>query len=586
MNPESSTSGMISEAKRPSDGLWMETEHLGAAESLWEPMWAQLGLPNEQGVNKALVCLDNQPPDRQKKTALVWVPKDKLDQPETYTFAQLAERSNLAANVLKQLGVEAGQRVFLFMERVPELFTLLFGTLKRQAIATPIFAAFGPEAILDRAITAEPVLIITTPALRPRIDEMLNEYSGPRPKVLVVNRQAKEADLPTGYFDYLTLLEQASTAYDTEYTAPDTYSVMHFTSGTTGKPKGAVHTHQAIVAQAATAQEVLDLRADDVYWCTADPGWVTGTAYGMFGPWALGVTQVIYEGGFSPDVWYQLLQDYKVTVWYTAPTAIRMLMKHGKALPAGYKFDSLRHLASVGEPLNPEALVWGREVFGLDFHDTWWQTETGCQHIVNRPGLPIKDGSMGKPLPGVEAAVLDEQFNPLPLGSEGALAVKSTSPSFFPTYWRQESKYNSRFKKGWYLTGDRARVDEDGYFWFVGREDDVINTAGHLVGPFEVESVLVEHEAVAEAGVIGLPDPERLEIIKAYVSLTSGYEASQSLEQELMQFVRQRLAAHAQPRQIEVIDTLPKTRSGKIMRRLLKAQALGQPLGDTSTLEA
>jgi acetyl-CoA synthetase len=322
-----------------------------------------------------------------------------------------------------------------------------------------------------------------------------------------------------------------------------------------------------------------------VYWCTADPGWVTGTSYGMFGPWALGASMLVYEGPFKAEDWYKIIQENQVSVWYTAPTAIRMLMKAGEEVASQYNFSSLRHLCSVGEPLNPEAVIWGQKVLGHVFHDTWWQTETGAMQICNYPCMDVKPGSMGKPFPGVTSGILDDAFNPLPAGQEGHLAIRPLAPSMFQTYWHKEAMYHSKFKNNWYVTGDRAKMDEEGYYWFIGRSDDVINTAGHLVGPFEVESALIEHPAVAEAGVIGKPDPERLEIIKAFISLKKGFEPSQALEQEIKNFVRTRLAAHAYPREIEFLSGLPKTRSGKIMRRLLKARELGLPEGDTSTLE-
>jgi acetyl-CoA synthetase len=360
---------------------------------------------------------------------------------------------------------------------------------------------------------------------------------------------------------------------------------MHYTSGTTGKPKGAVHVHGAVVGHYATAKYVLDLQEEDIYWCTADPGWVTGTSYGMFGPWSNGVTQVVYEGGFSAKHWYSFLERKKVTVWYTAPTAIRMLMKAGDELPRQYRFDSLRHMCSVGEPLNPEAVVWGKEIFGKAFHDNWWQTETGSIMIANYPIQDIKPGSMGRPFPGIKAGIVDDNFNELPDGKEGNLTLRPGWPSMFRTYWKKDELYQSRFKNGWYITGDRARRDEEGYYWFVGRTDDVINTAGHLVGPFEVESVLIEHPAVAEAGVIGKPDPIAMEVVKAFVSLKDGYDPSEELRHDIQKFVMKRLSSAAAPREIEFIPTLPKTRSGKIMRRLLKAKELGLPLGDTSTME-
>ena len=327
------------------------------------------------------------------------------------------------------------------------------------------------------------------------------------------------------------------------------------------------------------------MRDEDIYWCTADPGWVTGTSYGMIAPWTNGVTQIIYEGGFSARKWYEIIQTYGVTVWYTAPTAIRMLMKSGVDLPKSYDLSSLRFCASVGEPLNPEAVVWGVEAVGMPFHDNWWQTETGAIMIANYASMDIRPGSMGKPIPGVRPGIIDAEGNELPDGAIGNLAVRTPWPSMFQSYWQDNERYQSRFVAGWYLTGDDASRDEDGYFWFVGRSDDVINTAGHLVGPFEVESALIEHPAVAEAGVIGKPDPIAMEVVKAFVSLKEGYEASDQLRRELMGFAREKLAAGVAPREIEIIDGLPKTRSGKIMRRLLKARELGLPEGDTSTLE-
>jgi acetyl-CoA synthetase len=568
-----------------------------APASLWGEMWEQLGLKaplsleeqSQQSLNKGYLCTDAHPPIVQQRTALIWVSPEGKE--ERYTFAELSRQSNRFANALTQLGVQAGERLFVFLERVPELYTSILGALKVGCLVTPVFSAFGPEALLDRLLDAEASVILTSPKLKPRLDEISGQVPSLKHILVLERGQTLQDSLKAGEACYETLMAPASDVFDTPFTEGTSGSVMHYTSGTTGKPKGAVHTHQAIVAQAATAKGVLDLKPEtDIYWCTADPGWVTGTAYGLFGPWALGVTQLVYGGSFCAKTWYKLLQDYKVSVWYTAPTAIRMLMKFGTDLPQSYSYPSLRHLCSVGEPLNPEGITWGREVFGgLSFHDTWWQTETGAMHIVNLPSLPIKLGSMGKPLAGVQATVLDDRFEPLAADSngdrEGALALKSSAPSFFKTYWGQQAKYESRFKNGWYLTGDRAKIDADGYFWFIGREDDVINTAGHLVGPFEVESVLVEHPAVAEAGVIGIPDPERLEVIKAYISLKQGYEDSEALQKEIALFVRTRLAAHAYPRSIEVVASLPKTRSGKIMRRLLKARALGLPEGDTSTLE-
>ena len=550
----------------------------------WEAMAKELRLPRENGYNKATICIDGHSPEVMKRKALIWQAAD--GHVEEYTFADLKRETDKFANVLQSLGVQKGDRVFVYLERIPEVYITLFGGLKAGAVVGPLFSAFGPEAIRDRLEDSGAKVVVTSPELKERLDSIRHELPALEKVIIVDRRNDYRHPLQSHELMYQDAMEQASDEFTPVQTSPDDYSIIHYTSGTTGKPKGAVHRHYAVVAQYATAKYVLDLHPDrDIYWCTADPGWVTGTSYGMFGPWAMGVTQVVYEGGFKAETWYKVIQDFKVTMWYTAPTAIRMLMKAGDDVVKQFDLSSLRHLCSVGEPLNPEAVVWGHKVYGKVFHDTWWQTETGSMHIVNYPCLDVKPGSMGKPFPGVVAAVIDEEGNPMPQGEEGHLALRPDAPSFFRTYWNREELYQSRFRNGWYLTGDRARQDEDGYFWFIGRADDVINTAGHLVGPFEVESALIEHPAVAEAGVIGKPDPERLEIVKAFVSLKAGYEPSDSLKKEIQNFVRTRLAAHAYPREIDFLDSLPKTRSGKIMRRLLKARELGLPEGDTSTLE-
>jgi acetyl-CoA synthetase len=367
---------------------------------------------------------------------------------------------------------------------------------------------------------------------------------------------------------------------------PEDPLYLLYTSGTTGKPKGVVHVHNDILGHHMTSKWVLDLRDDDVYWCTADPGWVTGTVYGIFGPWSLGTSVVTYEGRFDADSWYELIDRLKVTIWYTAPTALRMLMKAGDEVVFEHNLDTLRHILSVGEPLNPEVVRWGMKVFGLPIHDNWWQTETGMQLISNLPCLPVKPGSMGKPLPGVYASVVNDEGHELEPGQLGRLVVRPGWPSMLRTIWRNPAKYEEYFRiPGWYFSGDNAWIDEEGYFWFVGRADDVINTSGHRVGPFEVESALIEHPAVAEAGVIGKPDQERGEIIKAFIVLNRGVNETPELLDEIKEFTKKQLAAHAYPREIEVKETLPKTRSGKIMRRLLKAWELGLPTGDTSSLE-
>jgi acetyl-CoA synthetase len=550
----------------------------------WEQMKGELdGLPGG-GLNLAHEAIDRHAQShRRDKVAMYW--EGTGGQEQRYTFAQLKELTNRFANVLKGLGVEKGDRVFLFMERIPELYVAFFGILKVGAIAGPLFSAFGPDPVKDRLLDSGARVLIATPDLRKRISGILPDLPDLK-HVIVVNKDNRSKEpLAPGDLSYEQEMASASAQFQIVPTIEEDFSIMHYTSGTTGKPKGAVHAHLAALQHMATGRWALDLHDDDIYWCTADPGWVTGTSYGMSAPWTNGVSQVIYEGGFRASTWYQIIQKYKVTVWYTAPTAIRMLMRGGEEAPKRYNLSSLRYMCSVGEPLNPEAIMWGLKAFDLPFHDNWWQTETGAILIANYPAMEIRPGSMGRPIPGIEAAIVDETGQRVESGQEGDLAIRPGWPSMFRTYWHNQEMYDSKFQNGWYITGDRARTDDDGYFWFVGRADDVINTAGHLVGPFEVESALIEHPAVAEAGVIGKPDPVAMEVVKAFVSLNDGHEPSDTLRNDIMGFVRRKLSAAVAPREIEFVDSLPKTRSGKIMRRLLKAREMGLPEGDTSTLE-
>lgn len=508
---------------------------------------------------------------RKNKIALYW--EDEAGLRKEYTFQELSENSNKMANILHDFGIERGDRVFIFLPRIPELFFAFLGILKLGAIAGTLFSAFQEQALLDRLENSAASVVITDSILKPRIDAVKKKLPNLK-HILVVDSK-----------EYIASFAHASTDYRVAHMDPDDYAFMLYTSGTTGKPKGVVHSHRAIIQQHITSYWVLDLRDSDTYWCTADPGWVTGIAYEILGSWSCGVTTFVYAGRFDPKKWYELIAKYSISVWYTAPTAIRMLMAQGDALAKSYDLKSLRHLCSVGEPLNPEAIRWGLKAFGLPFHDTWWQTETGAMCIVNYPSLPIKIGSMGKPIPGLVAGIVDDEGKELNFGKEGNIAIKPPWPSMMKTIWRRPLKYKSYFVNNWYISGDRGLVDKDGYFWFIGRADDVIKTSGERVGPFEVESSLVEHPAVIEAGVIGKPDALRGEIIKAFVVLEKNHKPSEKLKEELSQYVKKHLAGHAYPREIEFIDKLPKTRSGKIMRRILKAKEMGLPIGDTSTLE-
>jgi acetyl-CoA synthetase len=488
--------------------------------------------------------------------------------------------SNKFGNVLRTQGIGKGDRVFIFMPRTPELYFSLLGALKVGAIVGPMFEAFMETAVKDRLEDSGAIAIITTPALLPRIAQ------ADLPQLKHIFLVGDDIEAKPGFIDYHKAMKQASSDFAIEWLEREDGLLIHYTSGSTGKPKGVYHVQNAMVQHYYTGQVVLDLQENDVYWCTADPGWVTGTSYGIFAPWLNGATNVIRGGRFSPKDWYQTIERYKVTVWYSAPTAFRMLMGAGDDTVLAHNLSSLRHVLSVGEPLNPEVVRWGMKVYKQRIHDTWWMTETGAQLICNYPSMTIKPGSMGKPIPGVKAAILDDSGMVLPAYRMGNLAIQTAWPSMMRKIWNNPNKFDEYFRlKGWYISGDSAYQDEDGYFWFQGRVDDVINTSGERVGPFEVESKLVEHPAVAEAGVIGKPDPMRGEVIKAFISLREGFVASEELKADIAKFVKEGLSAHAAPREIEFKDKLPKTRSGKIMRRVLKAWELNLPTGDLSTIE-
>jgi len=516
-----------------------------------------------------------------------------------YTFDDLRVLSNGYARFLTDIGVKPGDRVCLFMDKIPALYISFLGILKTGAVAQPLFSAFGDESLEVRLASAETRVILTTQKHVKKVRKIQDKLPSLE-KIVVLEGNPEKLSEGEIFFD----VEEAPRveSFQVFKSGAETPSVLHYTSGTTGQPKGAQHTHGSVLGQALTTAWVLDLKDDDVYWCTADPGWVTGTSYGIIGPWSLGATQCVLDSGFTSSAWYQFIQDNKVTVWYSAPTAIRSLMRDGDELVKQYDLSSLRHLASVGEPLNAEAVIWSEKVYGLPFHDTFWQTETGAMMICNYPGMKIKPGSMGRPFPGITAGILDlNTHKPVDIpGTVGLIAFRPGWPSMFRTYLNKPEIYRSKFvgaepdaqpnelrtdESLWYVSGDRASFDKDGYYWFVGRDDDVINTGGHLVGPFEIESALVEHEAIAEAAAIGKPDEVNMEVVKAFVTLNPGYEPSDDLELNIMNFIRKRLSPLAMPQEIEYTKKLPKTRSGKILRRYLKALEWGEEAGDLSTLE-
>jgi acetyl-CoA synthetase len=517
------------------------------------------------------------------KMGLIWEGSTGIE--KKYTYNDIRLETNTIGQFLRDLGIKPEDRVCLFMDKIPELYLGFLGILKTGAIAQPLFSAFGDESLFIRLENAQTRALITQKKHAPKVRKILDKMPWLEFLIIVDQDPAK----PLGEREVALNLEQLPKVevFEIHKTYAESPSVLHYTSGTTGQPKGVKHVHYSLISQYLTSKWVLDLRDDDIYWCTADPGWVTGTSYGIIGGFANGVTSCVLDAGFSADNWYKFIEKYKISMWYSAPTAIRSLMKAGDEVVKKYDLSSLRLLASVGEPLNSEAVIWSEKVYGKPFLDTYWQTETGSIMITNFPGMKVKPGSMGKGFPGIYATVVDEntfeEFDGP--GKIGLIAIKPGWPSMMRTYWNNEETYQKKFKNGWYLTGDRSSIDGEGYFWFTGRDDDIINTGGHLVSPFEVESALLEHPAVAESAVVAKPDFVNMEVVKAFVTLKPGFVGSKDLDLEIMNFVRKKLSPLAMPQEIEFIDALPKTRSGKIMRRILHAKEWGLEIGDTSTLE-
>lgn len=552
----------------------------------WDSARALLtGLPGGS-INIAFEAVDRHAAGKNAdKVAIRWLGEESR---RDITYRELSELSSQFANVLAALGVQRGERVFLLCERIPELYFAVLGALKAGSVSCALFSAFGPDPIATRMELGDARVLVTTEDQLGKIEKIRARLPGLK-HILVAGPIESRQELPAGVKVLDQLMQNAARSFAAVHTSPEDMALLHFTSGTTGKPKGAVHVHGAVQAHAMTGKLVLDLHDSDIYWCTADPGWVTGISYGIVAPLVNGVTMIVDQADFDLERWYEIVQNEKVTVWYTAPTAIRMMIKAGEAFARQYRFPDLRLIFSVGEPLNAEAVVWGMKAFGLPIHDTWWQTETGAIMIANFASEEVRPGSMGLAVPGVEVAIARRKEEGIDLiegaDEEGEIAIRTGWPSMFRAYLNEETRYAKSFSGGYYLTGDLAKRDKDGYFWFVGRSDDVIKSSGHLIGPFEVESAMMEHPAVAEAGVIGKPDEVAGQLVKAFISLRNGYLPTPELKEDIYGFGRKRLGAVA-PREIEFLETLPKTRSGKIMRRLLKARELGLPEGDTSTLES
>jgi acetyl-CoA synthetase len=562
-------------------------ERRGAYEQLtasldWSVAEKELGYTPGDPINIGWMCSDRIcRMGLADKPALLW--QGFQGNQKRFTFDDLRVLSNTVAEFLVRQGIVPEERVCLFMDRVPELYIGLLGILKMGAVAQPLFSAFGDESLHVRLADAQTAAIITQKKHLHKVRKIRSQLPSLR---LVIVVDMEQAALKEGEVAFQ--MEQAPRidAFPVYPTRAESPSLLHYTSGTTGPPKGACHVHYSIIAQYLTAKHVLDLRPDDIYWCNADPGWITGTSYGVIGPWANGVTQAVLDAGFNAGHWYDFIEKQRITVWYSAPTAIRLLMKEGADIVRAHDLSCLRHMASVGEPLNHEAVIWSREVFGKPFHDTFFQTETGCIVITNFPGMPVKPGSMGRPFPGITATVLDPKtYDPVNrVGVAGLMALQPGWPSQIRGYWNNIKGYEAKFKNGWYLCGDRASIDADGYYWFVGRDDDVINTGGHLVGPFEIESALLECPGVAESAAVAKPDPINMEVVKAFVTLKPGFTATDDLELEIMNHIRKRLSPLAMPQEIEFVDSLPKTRSGKIVRRVLRCKEFNEPVGDLSTI--
>lgn len=541
---------------------------------------------------------------RRNKVALLWE-GEKYEQ-RSYTYHQLEREVCRFASVLRAMGVNKGDRVTIYMGRIPEIVIAMLACAKIGAVHSVVYGGFSVEALHGRIEDSQSKVAITADGawLRGNIvplKEIMDEALQRAPTVqtvIVVKRTGQDIHMEPGrdlWYHDLMNLPIAETCIPTEAVDAEDPLFLLYTSGTTGKPKAILHTHGGyMVGVATTLKWVFDLKEDDTWWCAADPGWITGHSYIVYGPLLLGATSVMYEGAPNhpfPDRWWDVVERHGVTVLYTAPTAIRGLMRFGDAWPNRHDLSSLRLLGSVGEPINPEAWKWYYRVIGKEqcpIMDTWWQTETGGFMITPLPSTPLKPGSATRPFPGVVVDVLDEDGSPVGPNEEGYLVIKTPWPAMLRTVYgdpdRYVEQYWSRFP-GMYMTGDSARRDEDGYIWVIGRVDDVIKVSGYRLGTAEIESALVSHPSVAEAAVIGVPDEVRGSVIQAYCILVAGMEPTQRLVEILRDHVAHEVGPIAKPASIEFVDALPKTRSGKIMRRVLKARALGQDEGDLSTLE-
>ena len=542
---------------------------------------------------------------RKNQLALLWENEDGKEH-RTFSYFAMNREVSRMANIIKSMGVAKGDRVTIYMGRVPEIVFAMLACAKIGAIHSVVFGGFSVDSLQSRIDDSQSKLIITADGsyqngkiveLKKMVDEAVKHCPSVE-NVIVVKRTDAPVNMEAGrdhWYHDMCALPIANGKCPTEILDAEDPLFILYTSGSTGKPKAILHTHGGyMVGTYATMKYAFDVRDDDRWWCTADPGWITGHSYIVYGPMINGATSMLFEGGPTfpyPNRWWQIVERYGITIFYTAPTAIRGLMRFGEAWPNKHDLSSLRLLGSVGEPINPEAWKWYYRVIGKErcpIIDTWWQTETGHFMITPTPVVPLKPGSGTRPFFGQEAEIVDEQGNPVPDNTEGYLVLKHPWPGMLRTIYGDDERYVSQYWSkypGRYTTGDSAKRDSDGYFWIIGRVDDVIKVSGHRLGTAEIESALVSHPAVAEAAAIGLPHEVKGQAIHTFVLLRRGYEASPDLAEELRQHVAAHMGPIARPEDVKFVDKLPKTRSGKIMRRVLKARAQGLPEGDISTLE-
>jgi len=515
-----------------------------------------------------------------EKEVLLWVDSDLAL--TTYTYDYFERESNQVANVLKTLGISQGDTVSIFIPRSPMLISCFFGILKLQAISSILFGTLGEEGLLDRLANSNARVVITRKSLLRKIVSIKQKLPALE-RILVIDIEEDQDDV---VLSMKRELENTKDDFDYPHQVEgETPAFLQYTSGSTGKPKGALHVHGALPDMRQSFKEIMQLQVDDLYWCTADPAWITGLVYGIIAPFSTGARQLQYNGTYNADNWLRILQEHRVTVWYTAPTALRMLMQEDAEKFTQFDFSSLKRMYSVGEPLNPEIYFWGKKVFKVEVYDNWWQSETGSMMIANRPPMSVKPGSMGKPRPGVEPLICSEEMELLPPGKQGLLCLRKGWGSMFRNYFRNDTAYADKFKHDIYITGDLAYYDEDGYFWYVSRADDVINTAGHLVGPFEVESALLEIPEIVDVAVIGADDPLIHKRIIAFIKLANNLEWTRELELKCRIYVSNKVSTTAIPAEFHLIDKVPKNQSGKILRRVLKAFYEGKDPGDISTME-